>query len=232
MTCSSDLAPIPNAESNDEIAAIEKCESREFLPSVVRTNPRARSKSQAGHRPSGSRPSAGETPSTSAASLTVRPAKKRSLTNSAVSGSVRLEQRRGPRRGRQVVGPLRRSPAHQVEVDAGPTAAVLAASLAAGVLDQDAPHGLGRRGEEMAAAVPIARASRSDQPQVRLVDQGGGLERLPGLLLRQPLGGQLAQLVVDQRQELLGGLGVALLDRREDASDVVHGGCSPRARAS
>ena len=29
--------------------------------------------------------------------------------------------------------------------------------------------------------------STSDQPQVRLVDQGGGLERLPGLLLGQPL---------------------------------------------
>ena len=54
------------------------------------------------------------------------------------------------------------------------------------------------------------------QPQVRLVDQGRGLERLAGLLLGQLLGGQLAQLVVDQRQELLGRLGVALLDGRED----------------
>ena len=43
------------------------------------------------------------------------------------------------------------------------------------------------------------------QPQVGLVDQGGGLQRLAGLLLGQLLGRQLAQLVVDQRQELLGG---------------------------
>ena len=71
-------------------------------------------------------------------------------------------------------------------------------------------------------------SSPSDQPEVRLVDQGGGLERLAGLLLRQPLGGQLAQLVVDQRQELLGRLGVALLDRREDAGHVVHQ--RPRSR--
>ena len=61
-----------------------------------------------------------------------------------------------------------------------------------------------------------------DQPQVRLVDEGRRLERLPRLLLRQPLGGQFAQLVVDQRQQLLGGLRVALLDRREDSRDVVH----------
>ena len=70
-------------------------------------------------------------------------------------------------------------------------------------------------------------SSASDQPQIRLVDQGRGLERLAGLLLGQPLGGQLAQLVVDQRQELLGGLGVAVLDGREDARDVVHRRGSP-----
>ena len=64
-----------------------------------------------------------------------------------------------------------------------------------------------------AAAKKWPRLSQSwawlavDQPQIRLVDQGRGLERLAGLLLGQPLGGQLAQLVVDQRQELLGGLG-------------------------
>ena len=65
-------------------------------------------------------------------------------------------------------------------------------------------------------------SSASDQPQVGLVDQGGGLERLAGLLLRQPLRGEPAQLVVDQRQQLLGGLGVAPLDGGEDAGHVGH----------
>ena len=60
------------------------------------------------------------------------------------------------------------------------------------------------------------------QPQVGLVDQGGGLERLARLLLGQPLRRQLAQLVVDQRQELLGGVRVALLDGGQDARDVAH----------
>jgi hypothetical protein len=44
------------------------------------------------------------------------------------------------------------------------------------------------------------------------MDQGRGLERLPGLFVGQLLGSQAAQLVVDQRQELLGGVRVALLD--------------------
>ena len=70
---------------------------------------------------------------------------------------------------------------------------------------------------------------RIHQPQVRLVDQGRRLERLAGLLLGQLLRGQPAQLVVDQRQELLGGLRVALLDGGQDARDFGHG---PNANAS
>jgi hypothetical protein len=36
------------------------------------------------------------------------------------------------------------------------------------------------------------------------MDQGRGLERLPGPLLCHPLRGQLAQLVVGQREQLRG----------------------------
>jgi hypothetical protein len=45
---------------------------------------------------------------------------------------------------------------------------------------------------------------------------------LAGLLLGQLLGRQLAQLVVDQRQQLLGGLGVALFDGGQDAGNIGH----------
>src|SRR5262249_12241873 len=41
-------------------------------------------------------------------------------------------------------------------------------------------------------------------------------------LLRQLLRGELAQLVVDQRQELLGGGRIALLDGGQDAGDLTH----------
>ena len=94
--------------------------------------------------------------------------------------------------------------------------------LAAGVVDEDAAHGLGGGGEEMAAAVPVRAPVAADQPQVGFVDQRRGLQRLPGLLLGQPLRGQLAQFVVDQRQELLRGVRVALLDGGQDAGDVIH----------
>jgi hypothetical protein len=42
------------------------------------------------------------------------------------------------------------------------------------------------------------------------VDQGGRLQRLPGLLLGHPLHRQLAQLVVDQRQQPAGSVRIAL----------------------
>src|SRR5262245_54127907 len=97
--------------------------------------------------------------------------------------------------------------------------------LAAGTLDQDAAHGLRRRGKEVPAAVPLLSLPLAHQAQVRLVDQGGGLQRLPWLFLSQALSGELAELVVDQGQELFRGGWVALLDGGQDACDVVaHGG--------
>ena len=64
----------------------------------------------------------------------------------------------------------------------------------------------------------------ADQPQVGLVDQGGGLQCLAGLLLGQLLGGQLAQLVVNQGQKLCGGVWVALPNGVQDARNFTHGG--------
>src|SRR3712207_7629769 len=58
--------------------------------------------------------------------------------------------------------------------------------------DEDAAHGLGRGREEVAAAGP-RRPARPDEPQVRLVDQGGGLQGVAGRLLGELAGGQPAQ---------------------------------------
>jgi len=80
-----------------------------------------------------------------------------------------------------------------------PAAAALETALAPRLLDQDAAHGRGGRGEEMAAPVPVGRRARPDEPEVGLVNQGGRLQGLAGLLVREPLGGQPAQFVVDQR---------------------------------
>ena len=48
------------------------------------------------------------------------------------------------------------------------------------------------------------------------------LERLAGLFLGKFLGRQPPQLVVDERQELRGGVRVALLDGGQDAGDFRH----------
>ncbi len=79
-------------------------------------------------------------------------------------------------------------------------AAVLGGLLAACGFDEDAPHGLGRGGKEVAAMVPPVAVGRADQPEVRFVDQGGRLEGVADRLGGQTGGGETAKLVVDQRQ--------------------------------
>jgi len=54
------------------------------------------------------------------------------------------------------------------------------------------------------------------------VDQRGRLESPSWFLVGELLSRQLAQLVVDQRQKLLGRLGLALLNGRKDSGDLVH----------
>ncbi len=79
----------------------------------------------------------------------------------------------------------------------------------------------------MAAIGETAGIGRADQPQIRLMDQGRGVERLPRFLAGELFGGGAAQFVIDQRHELLGRLRIAGLDGVEDASDVGHDGYGP-----
>ena len=55
----------------------------------------------------------------------------------------------------------------------------LEAALLAGVLDEDAAHGLGGCGEEVAAVVPVVAAGSPDQPEVGFVDQSSRLKSVP-----------------------------------------------------
>src|SRR5262249_24086971 len=71
------------------------------------------------------------------------------------------------------------------QLDAPAVPAVLAAGLAAGLVDEDLAHGPGGRPEEVPPPLP-AGVAVTDHFQVGLVDQGGGLE---GLARGQP-GGQ------------------------------------------
>ena len=67
----------------------------------------------------------------------------------------------------------------------------------------------------MASAIPVLGFLRVDQPDVRLMDEWRGLERLAGLLLGHFLSRQFSQLIVEQRQELLGRpQGTVVTERR------------------
>ena len=52
--------------------------------------------------------------------------------------------------------------------------------------------------------------------------QRGSVEGLTRFLMRHPCSGESAQFVVDQWQQLLGSVRVALLNGRQDAGDFVH----------
>src|SRR5262249_13380457 len=108
-------------------------------------------------------------------------------------------------------------------------AAVLEAAFAASVLDQDAAHGLGTGSEEVTAVLPVGLCVTAKQAQVGLVDEGGGVQRLSRRFVSQPVGGQPAQVVVDQGQELRRGVRVAGRDGVEKRSEVAHRAISSSA---
>ena len=86
-------------------------------------------------------------------------------------------------------------------------------------VDQDPPHRLGRGSIEVAPTVPGGRGA-SDEAQVRLVDQGRGLERVVGALGRHPLGRGRPKLLVHDGKEIRGGLSVAAPGAVHEVGDV------------
>ena len=54
------------------------------------------------------------------------------------------------------------------------------------------------------------------------MNQRRGLECVPGRFVGHPMRRQFAQFFIDQREQLVGGIGIALLDGAQDSSDVAH----------
>jgi hypothetical protein len=107
---------------------------------------------------------------------------------------------------------------------APPPTTALGSALAPRVLNQDVPHGSGRGGEEVAAALPAGTLALAapGESEVRLVYQSGGLERQPGTFAVQLAGGKSTQLIIDKGQELLSRLSISSLNSGEYARHVVH----------
>jgi hypothetical protein len=67
---------------------------------------------------------------------------------------------------------------------------------------ENPPHHDRREADELCAILPV-HLPLVDQPEVRLVDERGGLERVVAPLAEQIQGGQPAQLVVHEQQHLV-----------------------------
>jgi hypothetical protein len=84
------------------------------------------------------------------------------------------------------------------QFDLPPSAPVLLAVPSSRRINQDPPHGLCGRGEEMPPAVPALPILVPDKPQVGFMNQSCRLERLPGPFLREPMRSELAQFFVNE----------------------------------
>jgi hypothetical protein len=94
--------------------------------------------------------------------------------------------------------------------------------FAPGVLNENSPHCLSRRSEEMPATVPLRRLRTICESNIRFMHQGSRVQRLTGLLVSQPLSRQFAQFVIDEWQQLLRRPRIAGIDGIQDLSDTVH----------
>ena len=75
----------------------------------------------------------------------------------------------------------------------------------------------------MPATIPLNRFVVLGKSQIRLMHKGGCLKRLARLLLRHSLHGQLAQLVIHQRQQLSGCVRIAFVDGVNQPRGLRHG---------
>ena len=102
------------------------------------------------------------------------------------------------------------------------------------MFDQNSPHGLGRSGKEMAAAVEAGRGAVAgpEESQIGLVHEGRCLERVLAVLLGHFAAGQSPKLLIDERQQAARCLRIALLDGRKDDGDFVHSFSIPRRRSN
>jgi hypothetical protein len=92
-----------------------------------------------------------------------------------------------------------------------------------GTFNQDTAHGRGGSREKVTAIVPARIIGRPNQAQVRLMDQGSGVQGLAGRFPGQSDCCQLAKLVIHQRQQLTGCLRVASVEGGQDSRYFTHG---------
>jgi hypothetical protein len=111
-----------------------------------------------------------------------------------------------------------------IEFVAIPSAPVPCSRLPPRLIDQQSAHRLRSRSEEVSPAVPMVVGLAIDEADIDFMNKSRGLKRLAGSFLSHLLRRQSPQLVIDQRQQILGGVWVAQFDRRQDLCDLVQCG--------
>jgi len=110
--------------------------------------------------------------------------------------------------GQELVVVARKRQLHVVEVDALLATAMAHGFSTPGAFDQNPPHRLGGRSKKVGAILECRRLI-PDKPQPGFVDESSGLERLSGGFVSHLARGEPAQFLIDQRQKLIGGFGIA-----------------------
>ena len=161
-----------------------------------------------------------ETAASSEISSSVRPPKTRCSKIRAARGRARSRRVRASSSsidlGGGAVAQKRRD---LVERDGDLAAAALVAPARAGVVDEDAAHGVRGGGEELGAILG-PQAPLVGEPQVGLVDQRGGAERVTVALAAQPLTREAPEVVVEQPDEAVERVGSALPQGFEVTRDL------------
>src|SRR5262252_7509978 len=94
----------------------------------------------------------------------------------------------------------------------------------AGVVNQDAPHCLGRNRKKMGAILPV-NGALVDQFEISLVNQGGGFQCLLMVLTMKILVRHSSQFAVDDRQQLAEGLLIPVTPLMKQLSHIVFFDC-------
>ena len=101
-------------------------------------------------------------------------------------------------------------------------AAVTDRLFAAGLVNQDATHGLGGSGEEVRAVLKLRLTVIAHQTQPRLMHERGGLQSLVRRFVGHSRRRQFAQFAIDQRQQFIGGFGITVFDGLKYARDIAQ----------
>ncbi len=104
------------------------------------------------------------------------------------------------------------------QLDPLPVPAAFQAGPPAGLVDQDLPHGSRSGCEEMTPMIPTG-VSVADQTHVGFMHQRRWFQGLPWPHVRHSCPGKYPQLVIDQRQQLVGGPRVAVANGVQELGD-------------